>query len=165
MSSFDPDALLAAMPRRKVRRIPDDIRIPKTRSRVVPIESAMGQVEEYNGFTKRERYRIADLSIWLERVGATDRPQACDICGGAAQDEHAENYYDLSGWVGLCIPCHRNALHKRFDNPSRWYALLDRCSVGPGHWTRLVAMTPFDMASYVRAHGIFEPKREDFAGA
>ena len=161
--SFDPEALLAAMPKRELRPIPDGVRIPKTRSRPVPTESAMGQPDEYNGFTKRERYRIADLSVWLAKVGATDRPTTCDICGGEARDEHAENYYDLSGWVGLCIPCHRNALHTRFYNPSKWFALLDRHRLPDAHWARLVPMVPFDMASFLRARSVFEPTREDFA--
>ncbi|WP_271438499.1 hypothetical protein [Pontixanthobacter luteolus] len=161
--SFDPDALLAAMPKREIRPIPEGVRILKTRPRAVPTESAMGQPQEYNGFTKRERYRIADLSVWLAKVGATDRPRTCDICGGEARDEHAENYYDLSGWIGLCIPCHRNALHKRFDKQSKWFDLLDRHQLNDNHWARLLSMQPFDIAALMRDRGIVEPCREDFA--
>lgn len=162
MSSFDPEALLTAMPKRVLRKIPESVRIPRSRERSVPIESAMGQPEEYNGFSKRERYRIAELSKWLEKVGAIDRPVTCDICGYEAQDEHAENYYDLSSWIGLCIPCHRNALHKRFEHPQDWFAMLDKWEVAEDHWSRKVAMQPFDMASYLRRRGVSEPIREDF---
>ena len=160
--SFDPDALLAAMPKREIRPIPEGVRIPKTRSRAVPTESAMGEPEEYNGFSKRERYRIADLSVWLAKVGATDRPTICDICGGEARDEHAENYYDLSAWVGLCIPCHRNALHKRFDKPSKWLELLDNYQLPNMHWTRLLSLKPFDMAAHIRKKSVYEPTRQNF---
>jgi hypothetical protein len=161
--TFDPDALLAAIPCREMRRIADNVLIPTTRGRVVPTGSALGEVEEYNGFSKRERYRLADLSNWLASVGATKRPQSCDICGARAADEHAENYYDLTRWVGLCIRCHRNALHKRFENPARWHALVDANGLKEGHWARLVSMKPFDLAALMRSRGVFEPKREDFA--
>ena len=159
---FDPEALLAAMPRREIRRLPDDFPIAASRPRTEPPVSSLGEKGEYNGFTDRERYRIADLSKWLAAAGVTARPAICEICGGGAKHEHAENYYDLTSWVGLCVGCHVNALHRRFDQPAKWRALLDRYELSEGHWTRLVATEPFDLARHVRLKGQREPMRQDF---
>lgn len=159
---FDPDALLAAMPRREIRSIPGNVRIVATRARPGPAQSSLGEHGEYNGFTHRERYRIAGLSNWLAAIGATVRPATCAICGGPGKHEHAENYYDLRSWVGMCASCHVHALHRRFDQPDKWRTLLDRYELPSTHWARLVAMRPFDLARHVRLRGQQEPRREDF---
>lgn len=160
--TFDPDGLLAAMPRRAVGRLPVGIRIPVTRSRAEVPASSLGELGEYNGFTGLERTRTANLSLWLEGRGVTPRPATCEVCGKDAKHEHAEDYYDLATWVGLCVSCHVNALHRRFDQPARWAALLDKYLIPAGHWTRLVSPVPFDMAALARSRGRREPTSEDF---
>lgn len=157
---FDPDALLTALPRREIN-LAAPVRFRA--SHIAPPEhSALGHPKEYNGFTGVERDRTARLSNRLAKLCATMRPSRCDICGGVADDEHAENYYDLSRWIGLCKPCHRSALHNRFRRPGTWAALLDRHTLPREHWARLVAPEPFDLAALLRARGSREPTIADF---
>ena len=165
MHQFDPDALLAALPRRDVHPFGKEVVWRSGRTPVAPVGSAISDTGSYNGFSHRERYRIADLSNWLAKVGSTKRPSVCDLCGSEAHDEHAENYYDLTSWVGMCRRCHRSALHGRFKRPEKWFALLDACEVGQGHWARLVSMEPFDMAGLLRQRGWREPVKADYAPA
>lgn len=144
-----------------MRCSPPCLTVPSARFRTSaitpPTHSALGQPNEYNGFTGVERDRTARLSNRLVKLGATIRPKQCDICGAAADDEHAENYYDLARWIGLCQPCHRNVLHKRFTRPAAWAALLDRNELPQEHWARLVAPEPFDIAALLRSRGLREP--------
>jgi hypothetical protein len=157
---FDPDALLAALPMRQINLVSFT---PARTSRIPSVtKSALGNVGEYNGFSHLERSRTARLSNRLVQLGATARPTECDICGCPAADEHAENYYDISRWVGLCKRCHRNALHNRFKSPDKWTELLDRCGLPDTHWARLVASEPFDLAGLLRTRGIREPQIVDF---
>lgn len=161
--SFDPDALLAALPRREVRAFGPEIAFRATERRTAPVGSAVFEPGAYNGFTDRERYRTADLSNWLAKVGSTQRPSDCDLCRAPADDEHAENYYDLTSWIGLCRRCHRSALHGRFERPAKWFTLLDASEVPEGHWARLVSLEPFDLAGLLRDRGWQEPIKADYA--
>lgn len=161
--SFDPDALLSALPRRAIVPFGSDVVFRSTGRRVVADESGLWDKGAYNGFTDRERSRTADLSNWLATVGSTKRPTICDICKAPADDEHAENYYDLTTWIGMCRRCHRSALHGRFKRPAKWLALLDESEVPSGHWARLVSLEPFDMATLLRARGSQEPIKADYA--
>ena len=156
---FDADALLAALPRRQIGAVHGPFRMVLIEPRV---SSALGQPGEYNGFTSTERNRTARLSKRLIQLGATQRSQTCDICESRAEDEHAEDYYDLSRWIGLCRSCHRNALHKRFANPARWLALLDSHELPETHWARLVSPDPFDLADLLRSRGSRESVISDF---
>ena len=162
MTNFDPDALLAALPHRSVRPFGPEVTIRSTR-RPTPEGSALFDKGAYNGFSDRERYRTADLSNWLAKVGCTERPSVCSICSAPADDEHAEDYYDLTSWIGLCRRCHRASLHGRFARSARWSALLDECQLPEGHWTRLVSSEPFDLAALLRSRGQREPIKADYA--
>lgn len=163
MFKFDPDALLAALPFRAITPFPSGINFRSRRERPEPPGSSLHAEGAYNGFSHNERYRTADLSKWLARAGSTLRPSECDICGNHATDEHAENYYDLSSWIGLCRKCHRTVLHNRFARPSRWRELLDQNCISDNHWSRLVSDEPFDIAALLRSRGIFEPEKANFA--
>lgn len=160
---FDPDALLAALPSREVRAFGPDVVIRAAKRPAIAKESALFDRGAYNGFTDRERYRTANLSNWLAKIGSTLRPTTCDICRAPARDEHAENYYDLTSWIGLCPRCHRTALHGRFARPDRWLALLDKCQLPDHHWSRLVSNTPYDLAALLRSRGWQEPMKSDYA--
>lgn len=163
MSSFDPDALLAALPHRTIRQLePLVVRRSSTR-RSVPQTSALLDAGSYNGFSDRERSRTASLSNWLVKTGCTERPSLCEICGGQGDDEHAENYYDLTSWIGLCRRCHRSTLHGRFVRPAHWAALLDKHELPASHWSRLVSSEPFDLAALLRSRGKMEPAKDDYA--
>lgn len=158
---FDPDALLAALPCREIKPLNIPVRCGSPKSAISA--SALTQRSEYNGFAKPERDRTARLSVRLERLGLAPRPLKCELCGEAADDEHAENYYDLSSWVGLCLFCHRTALHNRFRRPERWLQLLDKHELPSDHWSRLVSAEPFDLAKLLRDRGRREPSILDFA--
>lgn len=132
---------------------------------MAPDGPALLLIGSYNGFSHRERYRTADLSKWLAKVGCTERLVTCDICSASADDEHAENYYDLASWIGLCRRCHRSALHGRFARPERWLALLDQHQLPEGHWSRLVSRAPFNLAALQRSRGRREPTKADFAAS
>ena len=163
LRTFDADALLAALPRRPISQIPPESLVRRIQPRPAPQSSALGQTGEYNGFSGRERQRTANLSNWLVRIGCTERPNACAICRASADDEHAENYYDLGSWIGLCQRCHRAILHGRFAKPSRWLELLEKHELPPTHWARLVSVEPFDLAGLLRTRGFREPVKSDFA--
>lgn len=162
---FDPDALMAALPRRDVRPFGPDIVVRSKAPYPVLDGSMLLEHGSYNGFSDRERDRSASLSNWLAKMGCTERPATCDICGAPADDEHAENYYDLTTWIGLCRRCHRSALHGRFARPKRWTALLDESELTEQHWARLVSSEPFDLAALLRDRGGREPIKSDYATA
>src|SRR5690349_7233822 len=105
---FDADTLLAALPRREIRPFRSKVKVRATPRVLAHEGSALLLSGSYNGFTDRERYRTADLSKWLVKAGCTERPSTCDICNGSADDEHAEDYYDLTSWIGLYRRCHRS---------------------------------------------------------
>jgi hypothetical protein len=158
---FDPDALLAALPRREIKPLAG-VKFRKSTIRR-ETDSSLGKDGEYNGFSGRERDRTADVSKKLIAAGATIRHANCDICGAAADHEHAEDYYGLTRWIGMCARCHVHTLHKRFTNPRKWSALLDLHELPEVHWARLVASEPFDLAQLLRDRGMREPTISDFA--
>ena len=160
---FDPDALLAALPRRDVRPFGPDIVVRSKEPYRVPDASMLLEQGSYNGFSARERTRCANLSNLLAKMGCTERPSTCDVCGEPAYDEHAEHYYDLTTWIGLCRHCHRSALHGRFARPAQWTALLDKRELPLNHWARLVSSEPFDLAALLRSRGWREPIKPDYA--
>jgi hypothetical protein len=158
---FDPDALLAALPRREIKPF---IGVRVRRSTIQrETDSSLGKNGEYNGFSGRERDRTAGVSKKLIAAGATIRHADCDICGAVADHEHAEDYYDLTRWIGMCVPCHVHTLHKRFGQPRKWAALLDQHELPNDHWSRLVSAQPFDLAQLLRDRGAREPTLFDFA--
>lgn len=162
MRSFVPDALLAALPRREIRLVQVASSPRRTAALPEQVAAIPGEKGEYNGLIKRERDRTARVSNWLALQGATKRAEACDICGAFAADEHAENYYDLTTWIGLCITCHRAMLHKRVARPEIWGDLLQSYEKPSEQWTRLVSPAPFDLASLLRSRGATEPVRSMF---
>lgn len=158
---FDPDALLAALPHRDIEPLAG---LPVRRSTIQrETGSSLGHEGEYNGFSDRERKRTAEVSNKLIAAGATIRHANCDICGAPADHEHAEDYYDLTRWIGMCVKCHVHALHRRFTNPRKWATLLDVNEVRQNHWSRLISPEPFDLAQLLRSRGAREPTLRDFA--
>lgn len=162
---FDPDALLAALPSREVRKVTPQVPLRPRTPHAPPDRSMVLETGAYNGFTLRERSRTADVSNWLAKEGGTKRPTDCDVCGSPAVHEHAENYYDLTSWMGLCHRCHVTALHGRFTKPARWFAVLDANEIPAGHWARLISQEPFDLAGLLRQRGWREPMKADFASS
>ena len=67
---FDPDALLAALPRRSIRRFSPDLIERVGRRPAPPVSETLHLKGSYNGFTSRERSRTAvlfklDREDWL----------------------------------------------------------------------------------------------------
>ena len=162
---FDADALLAALPKTSIRSLGEGLAVRSGTMRAPPQASALGETGEYNGFSGRKGSRTAGLSNWLTAVGCTEGPRTCDCCSAPADDKHAENYYDLGSWIGLCRRCHRSLLHGRFLRPGRWRELLNRHEVPAGHRAGLVSDEPFDLAALLRSRGSREPVRRDFVAS
>ncbi len=151
---FDPDALLAALPRRKIQPLLPETPLPRRR--------AVADLSDYNGFTGKERLRTFEVAKWLMRLGAMEKPSQCDLCGKDTDQQHAEDYYDLRTWMDVCRSCH-GKIHQRFRYPHKWQPFLDSLSVSSIHWVRLVSREPFDLAALLRARGVDEPSYETFA--
>lgn len=150
---FDPDVLLAALPRRVIHTLPLGTKIPGRRS--------FGDMSEYNGFSGRERLRTHGVSKWLRSLQAMTHEGDCELCGKQTDQLHAENYFDLTTWLNLCRGCH-GSLHKRFSQPHKWQERLDLHSVAEGHWARLISDVPIDLAELLKQRGAKEPGYSDF---
>jgi hypothetical protein len=151
--NFDPDALLLALPKRPITILPSATRLPRKRS--------FGDMSDYNGFTGRERLRTQGLSKWLYVMGAMQHLGSCEICARDTDQLHAEDYYDLTTWLTICRGCH-SSLHQRFGRPTKWQERLDTHGVSDRHWSRLVSLTPFDLANLLRQRGRTEPTYSTF---
>lgn len=82
-------------------------------------------MDEYQGFTHRQRMKALR---WLNReyaAGRRTRPTECDGCGQtegiieAHSEDYSEPFGDHIGGLGLCYRCHM-ALHCRLKAPEAW---------------------------------------------
>jgi len=153
MESFDPDRLLALLPKRSLKLLPKGMQLPRKKS--------VGILSDYNGFTGKERLRTFEVEKWLISVGSISPSVECHICGRSASARHAEDYYDLTSWMALCHSCH-GRLHKRFSNPRAWHERLEEATLPQNHWARAISSTPFDLAKVLRERGKCEPLHGDF---
>lgn len=144
MTSFDPDGLLALLPRRVIIPLPSDTPVPRPR--------AVSDMSAYNGFTGKERLRPFEIWKWLVRLNAVQQGDCCNICGRYSRGQHAEDYYTLVTWMDICDSCHQR-LHKRFSDDRLWLARLDEAHVPATHWSRAVSREPFDLAGLLRGRG------------
>jgi hypothetical protein len=85
----------------------------------------------YNGYSPAERSRAGAAARREVVKGGLSPAMACMLCGdpSAHVELHSEDYsrpycFEPPAAYWLCIPCHRNNLHKRFSDPSRWTAFL-----------------------------------------
>lgn len=153
MTGFDPDRLLAALPRRDIVVLPANTALPKRRS--------VSDMMPYNGFTGKERLRPFEIWKWLAKQAAVQQGSSCNVCGRYARGQHAEDYYALESWMEICDSCHQR-LHKRFGDDRLWRARLDEAQVDACHWARLISAQPFDLATLLRSRGAREPDYADF---
>ena len=79
----------------------------------------------YNGYSPSERSRRNRALQKLVKAGKLTRPDGpCQICGDSTSkmDRHSEDCsspYKFHEYV-LCQVCHRQKLHRRFQNPNVW---------------------------------------------
>lgn len=100
-----------------------------------PRELTKDQLEGYNGYSKTERDRNFDeLKARLADKRLAPAAGPCGICRDAQPkgpfEYHNEDYgmdpfLDTEpALISLCRHCHRDKLHKRFENPELWTAFL-----------------------------------------
>jgi len=103
----------------------------------------------YNGWTWKERMAVVPIQQAALRRGEIKPPSKCRICGfeptaNARRPRrmimHTERYDCPLEYLPLCQSCHA-ALHARFRDPHRWFALLARCEGGP-EWAKILTMDP-----------------------
>lgn len=86
----------------------------------------------YNGYSPQERTRHLKASKRLIAEGElAPATGPCDICRDpdAQVEYHSEDYARPFRWSPpatyvLCLHCHRDKLHKRFQRPELWAAFL-----------------------------------------
>ena len=84
----------------------------------------------YNGYSAKERdYKYKVLFRMIKKGELPPATGPCMLCNDptAAVEYHDEDYSEPFIWkppalLCLCRSCHRNKLHKRFNNPSAWLA-------------------------------------------
>jgi hypothetical protein len=84
----------------------------------------------YNGFSPAQRNANGRALNNAIKAGTVPPPTGpCALCGDpkAVLEYHSEDYSKPYAWTppaayALCRHCHRNKLHKRFDNPKVWEA-------------------------------------------
>jgi hypothetical protein len=143
---FDPEALLAALPYRRLIKPPA---VPAIRLR----EWRWPRMQAYNGFTHEQRVMTWQIGWYLREAGAFKLAPACDICGTSKRlGYHSEDYADLERSPTVCSSCHA-AIHKRFYEPALWQVHLNaaRCKRSSPQWIDLLPAKNFDLAAWLTA--------------
>ncbi|MFD1694956.1 hypothetical protein [Roseibium aestuarii] len=109
----------------------------------------------YNGYSPRQRGKIAPAFRRLTGRPAPFEGEPCAICGDpdrAPNEWHAEDYsepfdFTLTGTCPICKPCH-SRLHKRFNAlPGEWDLFCRHLASG-GYGREFVAL--FSIAERMR---------------
>jgi hypothetical protein len=85
-------------------------------------------LDSYNGFSGNQRAANGAALRKALLAGTVLAPVGpCSICRDpdAKLEYHSEDYSKPYSWAPpaaypVCVPCHRNKLHKRFANPEMW---------------------------------------------
>lgn len=111
------------------------------------------ELPTYNGFTHNERVRGWQAIMFLLDNGLMDRPTVCCISGRTDRVTlHSENYCDWHPYT-LNQSIHL-ALHRRFNAPDQWRAIVGQYAVTGEEWFARLSLTPVDLAGQLRAeHG------------
>ncbi len=100
----------------------------------------------YNGWSPEERRATVPIQLEAFRSGKIARPTVCTICGFDKLKQpsdvvlHTEDYSRPLTGFGVCRRCH-DALHRRFENTSRWFRLLSRVA-SADCWARELTIDP-----------------------
>jgi hypothetical protein len=104
----------------------------------------------YNGWSPNERRSTLPVQKAAIASGELARPSICSVCrcnGSSdwrADDSvwlHDEDYADPLGAYAICRRCHRT-LHRRFEDPEPWLALIARRGGEGLKWFELLTMDP-----------------------
>lgn len=111
------------------------------------------EMPNYNGFDHSARVRGWQLVHLLAECGQLPPLQRCCITGVTdGLSWHAENYYDWRPYP-LTQKVHF-ALHRRFNRPDEWRAIVDRFAINGGEWFATLSPAPVDLAGDLRRrHG------------
>ena len=103
----------------------------------------------YNGFSFKERCAVTPIQNRAIKEGRLTRPTVCSIClddrdefpkGRDYRFLHTEDYSRPFDIYPCCKRCHA-ALHARFDDPARWFAVA-KANWRQGAWFTLLSMDP-----------------------
>jgi hypothetical protein len=101
----------------------------------------------YNGFSWQQRCAITPVQNRAIKEGRLTRPTVCSICGHTKPDDpkgagyiycHLEDYSRPLDILPACKSCHA-ALHARFDDPARGFAVA-KANWRQGAWFTLLSM-------------------------
>lgn len=151
--AFEIAAYLVGLPKRVIKPLPVGTAIPKITS--------SGKLTDYNGFTAQERLRTFEISKWLIKSGAMQHSGYCSICGAPADQQHAEDYFDLETWMDICRGCH-SSLHGRFRTPAAWDRRVASFALDADHWAKALPTFQIDVAAFHRSSGRPEPTAAEF---
>lgn len=108
------------------------------------------ELPTYNGFTHQERVRGWQATMFLMDNGLLAKPTVCCISGRTDRIQwHSEIYYDVKPYA-LNQSIHL-ALHRRFNAPDNWRAIVRRYAVTGEEWFARLSLTPVDLAGQLRA--------------
>jgi hypothetical protein len=120
-----------------------------------------GTLPAYNGFTHEERVRGWQLIMFLVDNGLLAKPTVCCVSGRTDRVQlHSESYYHWQPYA-LNQSIHL-ALHRRFNAPGNWRAIVRQYAVTGEEWFARLSLTPVELAGELRAkHG---PEIADILG-
>ena len=106
-------------------------------------------MDSYNGFSPSQRAANGRALNKAINAGTVPAPSgSCALCGDSdvapkSLEYHSEDYSKPYVWSPpsayvLCRHCHRNRLHKRFNNPDQWEAFKAHVRRG-GYASELVS--------------------------
>lgn len=105
------------------------------------------QMGWYNGWSPDERRANTPIQRDAVASGRLAKPATCSICGvtpepGSANPVwfHDENYAEPLAAFHVCRRCH-GLLHRRFEDPAPWLALVAEHGTG-GRWFERLTMDP-----------------------
>jgi hypothetical protein len=101
----------------------------------------------YNGWSPKARCAVMPAQREAIANGSIPSPTTCSICGLTPKPEarskiglHDENYAEPLSAYHVCRSCHMT-LHKRFNQPEPWLALVARHGSGD-RWFEKLTMDP-----------------------
>lgn len=149
----DIERLLAAIPKLRIDKFPQGTSLPRAR--------AVKPLIEYNGFSGYARMRTWEVAKWLMADDKMPAPGVCNLCDRAADQYHAEDYYDFATYIPICRSCH-GKVHSRLRNFNAFERRRDEWGKPAGHWIYLIGPVELPIAQWCEARNRLEPSYADF---